>query len=170
MRTQYKILAEKYTLINEGISEPMRTLFKNVLRASTLEEVIKAIQSSSLYPNMLKMGMSYGHNMGYKEGIDNFPLILNLPSRPLFGSPGTHLFYSLLARVTAYAQQDGWHKRNSNENSPRQYFPDAQIAWNAWWNYYEPLKASVMKIIKDEDEAAELMRKAEREADIDLDI
>ena len=169
MRTQYKILAEKYTLINEGISEPMRTLFKNVLRASTLEEVIGAIQSSSLYPGMLKKGMSYGHNMGYDRGIDNFPLILNLPSPPHSYSP-TYLFHSLLARATAYAQQDGWHKRNPNENSPQVHLRDAQVAWNGWWNYYEPLRASVMKIIKDEDEAAELMKKAEREADIKLDI
>jgi len=169
MRTQYKILAEKYTLINEGISEPMRTLFKNVLRASTLEEVIEAIQSSSLYPNMLKMGMSYGHNMGYSEAIDNFPLILNLPSYPHSYSP-TYLFYSLLARITAYAQQDGWHKRNPNENSPGQYLPDAQIAWNCWWNYYEPLRASVMKIIKNEDEAAEEMERASNKAQINLDI
>lgn len=169
MRTQYKILAEKYTLINEGISEPMRTLFKNVLRASTLKEVIEAIQSSSLYPGMLKKGMSYGHNMGYDRGIDNFPLILNLPSSPYGYSP-EYLFHSLLARATAYAQQDGWHKKNPNENSPQVHLRDAQVAWNGWWNYYEPLKDSVMKIIKDEDEAAELMRKAEREADIDLDI
>ena len=169
MRNQYKVLSEKYTLINEGISEPMRTLFKNVLRASNLKEAIGAIQSSSLFPGMLKMGMSYGHNMGYSEAINNFPLILNLPSTP-HGNPGTYLFYSLLARITAYAQQDGWHKRNPNENSPGQYLPDAQIAWNGWWNYYEPLKDSVMKIIKNEDEAAELMKKAEREADINLDI
>ena len=169
MRNQYKVLSEKYTLINEGISEPMRTLFKNVLRASTLKEVIGAIQSSPLFPGMLKMGMSYGHNMGYSEALNNFPLILNLHPSPR-GNPATYLFYSLLTRATTYAQQDGWHKRNPNENSPGQYLPDAQGAWNSWWNYYEPLKDSVMKIIKKEDEAAEEIERASNKAQVNLDI
>jgi hypothetical protein len=158
MRDQYKVLAEKYSLVNESISKPMKQLFDDLLKATSLKEFIDTIQSSSLFPGMLKMGQAYGLNLGYSEAIESYPYLKGLPTSKNF-FPADALFYSAITSATAYAQQDGWHKRNHNENSPRHYLPGAQAAWNTWWEYYEP----IMK-------AGEQLKKGSEEAGVNLDI
>ena len=158
MRDQYKVLAEKYSLVNERISEPMKQLFDDLLKATSLKEFIDTIQSSPLFPNMLKIGQGYGHNMGYAEAIRDYPYLNALPMSKNF-YPADALFYGVLTNATAYAQQDGWHKRNHNENSPRHYLPSAQAAWKSWWEYYEPIK-----------KAGEQLKKGSEEAGVNLDI
>jgi hypothetical protein len=158
MRAQYKVLAEKYSLVNERISEPMKQLFDDLLKATSLKEFIDTIQSSSLFPGMLKMGQAYGLNLGYAEAIESYPYLKTLPASKNF-FPADALFYNAVTIATAYAQQDMWHKINPNENSPRQFLPSAKLAWNAWWEYYEPIK-----------KAADAMQDASKKADVKLDI
>jgi len=158
MRNQYRVLAEKYSLVNEGISEPMKQLFDDLLKATSLKEFIDTIQTSSLFPGMLKMGQAYGLNLGYAEAIESYPYLKALPTSKNF-FPADALFYNAITIATAYAQQDGWHKRNHNENSPRHYLPSAQAAWKSWWEYYEPIK-----------KAGEQLKKGSEEAGVNLDI
>jgi hypothetical protein len=162
MRAQYKVLAEKYNLVNESISKTMKQLFirlfDDLLKATSLKEYINTIQSSPLFPGMLNKGQAYGLNLGYAEAIESYPYLKALPASKNF-FPADALFYNAVTIATAYAQQDMWHKINPNENPPRQFLPSAKLAWNAWWEYYEPIK-----------KAADAMQDASKKADVNLDI
>ena len=162
MRNQYKVLFEKYSLVNESEVGPVKDLLDDLLQAETFEEFINIIKANPLFIYMLKKRREENINNALRIGDTLFkhPYIESLPPSK-YGYPGDGIFYRVVRSMIDYAQKDSLYKMypHLGFRPPEEYYMDVGLAWTNWWEYYEPIK-----------KAAEQMKKAEDEAKIKLDI
>jgi len=162
MRNQYKVLFEKYSLVNESEVGPVKDLLDDLLQAETFEEFINIIKANPLFIYMLKKRREENINNALRIGDTLFkhPYIESLPPSK-YGYPGDGIFYRVVRSMIDYAQKDSLYKMypHLGFRPPEEYYMDVGLAWTNWWEYYEPIK-----------KAAEQMKKAEDEANIKLDI
>ncbi len=139
MRAQYKVLAEKYSVITEASSVARyKSTIRKVIKCTTFEQVVEIVKTS---------GISNPSAFGYFE----FDQSVNQVSREkgINSEEATVSLFQLIVQVyflTKFPPSSTSIKRAKN-------------AWKKWWKYYGLIK-----------KAAELMKKAEREAEIKLDI
>ena len=162
MRNQYKILSEKYSLVNESQVGPVRDLLDDLLQADTFEEFVNIIQTNPLFIYMVKERPNENINNTLRIGETLFkhPYIESLPPSK-YGYPGDGIFYRIVKNMLEYAQKDSLRKLypHLGYSPSEEYLLDVQLAWKNWWEYYEPIK-----------KAAEQMQKGSEEAGINLDI
>jgi hypothetical protein len=164
MRTQYKVLAEKYSLVNESQVGPVKDLLDDLLRADTLEEFINIIQTNPLFIYMVKErpNESILNTLSIGANLFKHPYVESLPPSK-YGYPGDGIFYRVVRSVIEYARKDSLHKLypHLGYKTAEEYMLQGEIRlnWNSWWEYYEPIK-----------KAAEQMRKGSEEAGVNLDI
>ncbi len=162
MRNQYKVLFEKYSLVNESEVGPVKDLLDDLLQANTFEEFINIIKTNPLFIYMVKERPDENINTALRIGDTLFkhPYIESLPPSK-YGYPGDGIFYRVVRSMVDYARKDSLYKMypHLGYRPPEEYLIDVGLAWTNWWEYYEPIK-----------KAAEQMKKAEDEANIKLDI
>jgi hypothetical protein len=164
MRNQYKVLSEKYSLVNESQVGPVKDLLDDLLQAETSEEFINIIKTNPLFIYMVKKRPDENINNALRIGETLFkhPYIESLPPSK-YGYPGDGIFYRVVRSMIDYAQKDSLHKMypHLGYRLPEENILDidSRLAWTNWWEYYEPIK-----------KATEQMKKAEDEANIKLDI
>ena len=162
MRNQYKVLSEKYSLVNESEVGPVKDLLDDLLQAETFEEFINIIKANPLFIYMLKKRREENINNALRIGDTLFkhPYIESLPPSK-YGYPGDGIFYRVVRSMIDYAQKDSLYKMypHLGFRPPEEYYMDVGLAWTNWWEYYEPIK-----------KAADAMQDASKKADVNLDI
>ena len=162
MRNQYKVLFEKYSLVNESEVGPVKDLLDDLLQAETFEEFINIIKANPLFIYMLKKRREENINNALRIGDTLFkhPYIESLPPSK-YGYPGDGIFYRVVRSMIDYAQKDSLYKMypHLGFRPPEEYYMDVGLAWTNWWEYYEPIK-----------KAAEQMQKGSEKAGLNLDI
>lgn len=164
MRTQYKVLSEKYSLVHETKSDSAKVLVDNLLNATTFDEFIKTIQTNPLFVHVVVI-LNINNAAGYlkiAEVLREHQYLQSLPpSQDYF--PADALIYGAITDGMRYAalrlMQERFpltHGRPSNEVA---WKISAEVAWGIWWRYYEPIK-----------KAGDEIRDASKKADINLDI
>ncbi len=163
MRTQYKVLSEKYSLVRETKSDSVKVLVDNLLNATTFDEFIKTIKTNPLFIHVV-VTLNIYNAIGYLkigEILREHQYIQSLPpSRDYF--PADALIYGAITDGMRYAavclMQERYPRANSAEYADS-FRPGAEVAWEIWWRYYEPIK-----------KAGDEIRDASKKADINLDI
>ncbi len=163
MRTQYKVLSEKYSLVRETKSDSVKVLIDNLLNATTFDEFIKTIKTNPLFIHVVVI-LNINNVTGYLKIADvlrEHQYLQSLPpSRDYF--PADALIYGAITDGTRYAAARLMHERyprTSSAEYANSFRPGAEVAWEIWWKYYEPIK-----------KAGDKIRDASKAADINLDI
>ena len=151
MRTQYKVLAEKYTEITEA--NPSVLLYKptirKVLNCTTFEQVVETIKASGICKDLDYYVINKKVIQVCKEkGIDGNALSPFVKTETYVG----HDLYYLIVQV-CYAI----HLSN---------FEKAKDAWDKWSSYYLPFKAAQQTY----KAAQKVIKKGSEEAGVNLDI
>jgi len=163
MRTQYKVLSEKYNLVRETKSDSAKVLVDNLLNATTFDEFIKTIKTNPLFIHVVVI-LNINNVTGYLKIADvlrEHQYLQSLPpSRDYF--PADALIYGAITDGMRYAAvcliQERFPRASSAEYADS-FRPGAEVAWEIWWNYYEPIK-----------KAAQQLQKGSEEAGVNLDI
>jgi len=163
MRTQYKILTEKYNLVRETKSDSAKVLVDNLIEATTFDEFIKTIQTNPLFVHVVVI-LNINNAAGYLKIADvlrEHQYIQSLPpSRDYF--PADALIYGAITDGIRYAAARLMYERfprTSSAEYANSFRSGAELAWEIWWKYYEPIK-----------KAGDEIRDASKKAVIDLDI
>ncbi len=163
MRTQYKVLTEKYNLVRETKSDSAKVLIDNLLNATTFDEFIKTIQTNPLFVHVVVI-LNINNAAGYLKIADvlrEHQYIQSLPpSRDYF--PADALIYGAITDGMRYAAARLMYERfprTSSAEYANSFRSGAELAWEIWWKYYEPIK-----------KAGDEIRDASKKADINLDI
>ena len=163
MRTQYKVLSEKYSLVRETKSDSAKVLVDNLLEATTFDEFIKTIKTNPLFIHAVVI-LNIGHVTGYLKIADvlrEHQYIQSLPpSQDYF--PADALIYGAITDGMSYAAPLLMHERfplTYSAERAKTFLHSAEVAWEIWWRYYEPIK-----------KAGDEIRDASKKADINLDI
>ena len=163
MRNQYKVLSEKYNLVRETKSDSAKVLIDNLIEATTFDEFIKTIQTNPLFIHVV-VTLNINNVTGYLKIADvlrEHQYLQSLPpSRDYF--PADALIYGAITDGMRYAAARLMYERfprTSSAEYANSFRSGAEVAWEIWWEYYEPIK-----------KAGDEIRDASKKADINLDI
>jgi len=131
MRAQYKVLAEKYSVITEALlTARYKPIIKKVINCTTFEQVVETIKAS---------GMGKAFNFGYFALGRSVNQVCK--EKGINSEEATVSLFQLIVQVYFYLHP----------------YPEdiekAKTAWKNWWGYYETIKKAAEQMKSAEDKA-----------------